>query len=119
MNGPAAHQSIIEDYLNGVLVEEIADRHGCSSWTVHRTVRAHQIPPRGPRQGHGPRFPMQPLERLLGRPTAREISDQVGAKWATVRQWRHRGLSFWQADEIATGLRADEVWPEWGADDLA
>jgi len=55
---------------------------------------------------------IEPLERLLGFPTANEIGRPAGATRCTVQQWRQRGLSVYAADRVATahGFHPTEIW---------
>lgn len=58
------------------------------------------------------RFPLHDLESRLGWPLAADLAHNVNASLAAVRKWKIRGLSWWQADELA--CRFDwhpvEVW---------
>lgn len=116
MNDRTERDAVIADlYQAGETMQSIADSLGCCRNTIGRALRRKGIAGRKPTSG--PRFPLAPLEARLGNPTAREFGLRVGAGRDTVQKWRERGLSFWQADTVATqfGMRADEVWPDWGA----
>lgn len=61
------------------------------------------------------RYPLGTLERLIGSPSSDTTAAVIGAKPATVRQWRRRGLSWAQADQVAcrAGFHPRNVWPDW------
>jgi hypothetical protein len=61
------------------------------------------------------RYPLADLEALVGRPSAAELAERMGVSGQVVRQWRCRGLSERQADEVACrlGWWPGLVWPEW------
>ena len=62
------------------------------------------------------RFPLHDLERLLGWPLAVDLAEDVGATVAAVQQWKIRGVSHRQADQLATlfGYHPTAVWgPAW------
>lgn len=63
----------------------------------------------------GERFPLEPLEAVLGRPTARQLAERVGVVPCVVQAARRRGLSVRHADEwaIRAGLHPAIVWPAW------
>lgn len=93
-------------------------------------------PPRGPVVE---RVPFAPLELYLRRRGVREWSRKRIGKWnrsaeadqmqaalgvsgAQIQKYRQRGLSMWQADELAVkaGCLPGEIWPEyheWVPDD--
>lgn len=64
---------------------------------------------------HGPRYPVQRLEVLIGRPSAAEMALRFGTTRDAVVKWRARGLSERQADDLACrcGLWPGLVWPTW------
>lgn len=61
------------------------------------------------------RYPLHELEALLGWPIQAELAEECGVTWVAVQGWIRRGLSWAQADELATrfGYHPIEVW---GAD---
>lgn len=61
------------------------------------------------------RYPLAPLEALVGRPSSAELAERVGVSRQAVNQWRRRGLSEHQADVVACrlGWWPGLVWPEW------
>jgi hypothetical protein len=61
------------------------------------------------------RYPLADLEALVGCSTSAELAERVGVTRQAVHQWRHRGLSERQADEVACrlGWWPGLVWPEW------
>lgn len=73
-----------------------------------------------------PRYALQPLMRVMGFPEGLgskhpEVSDaalgvRLGVTHDVVQQYRKRGLSWVQADELAcrVGLHPVLVWPQWG-----
>jgi hypothetical protein len=53
-------------------------------------------------RGRGHRYPLHELEALIGWPTAYELAAEVGTTVEAVKQWKIRGLSHRQADQLAS-----------------
>ena len=63
----------------------------------------------------GVRYPLHELEALIDWPSKAEMAATVGTSETAVAQWRVRGLSHRQADELAIlyGHHPAVVWPGW------
>lgn len=65
---------------------------------------------------HKKRYRLEPLLRFLHGETWEEMAAELGMKPDTLRQKKHRGMSVWEADDIAirAGVEhASVVWPDW------
>ncbi|MEO1063021.1 MAG: hypothetical protein AAFZ07_16540 [Actinomycetota bacterium] len=65
---------------------------------------------------HKKRYSLRPLLRFLNGETWEEMADELGLRPDTLRQKHYRGMSVWEADDIAirAGLEhASVVWPDW------
>jgi hypothetical protein len=60
----------------------------------------------------GPRLPLAPLEQLVGRGCGLATARELGVHPRQVHRWRRQGVTWAQADELATraGWHPAEVW---------